>query len=324
MIRRRDFITLLSSAAAWPVAARAQQAATPVVGLLDSTSFPERWAAFLQGLHESGFVEGQNVKIEYRWAEGRYDRLPSLAADLVRRRVDVIAAPDGMPSAQAAKAATQTIPVVFGVATDPVQSGLIASFNRPGGNLTGAVSLNAELGPKRLQLLHELVPTANRIAALVNPKNPNAETLLRNMEAAARRLNIELDVLRASTEEDLDDALRTAGQVHTGGLVVGADPFFLLRNEQIAAQALSRAIPAIYSYRTFTAAGGLISYSGSFTEGYRLVGLYAGRILKGEKPADLPVQQYTTLELIINLRTAKALGISVPTALLATADEVIE
>jgi putative ABC transport system substrate-binding protein len=326
MIRRREFITLVCGSAAWPLAARAQQAAMPVIGFLDSTSnaFPERLTAFREGLAEGGFVEGHNATVEYRWAGGQYDRLPALADDLVRRRVDVIAAPDGISSAQAAKAATNTIPIVFAIATDPVQAGLVASLSRPGGNLTGAVSMNVELASKRLQLLHELVPTADRMALLVNPENPNANILSRDMEIAARNLSMDLRVLHASTEHDLDTAFAAMVQLQVGGLVIGADPFFLVRSERLAAQALSYSIPSAYSYRSFAAAGGLMSYAGSFTEGYRLVGLYTGRVLKGEKPADLPVQQYTKLEMFINLKTAKALGLTVPPSLFAIADEVIE
>jgi putative tryptophan/tyrosine transport system substrate-binding protein len=325
-MNRRNMIALLGGAVAWPVAARAQQAAMPVVGYLSSGSnmFPERVRAFRQGLGETGYIEGQNVAVEYRWAEGQYDRLPALAADLVHRQVNVIVTPDAVLTAQAAKAATTTIPIVFGAGADPVAFGLVASLSHPGGNLTGVSALNVELGPKRLALLHELVPTATAIALLVNPANPNAETLAKDLEAAARTLGLDLNVLRASADRDFDTVFAKMAQLHAGGLVIGGDPFFVTRSERFARLALRHAVPAIYQYREFVAAGGLMSYSGSFTGGYHLVGLYAGRILKGEKPADLPVQQYSKVELIINLQTARLLGLTVPPSMLAIADEVIE
>jgi putative ABC transport system substrate-binding protein len=324
-MKRREFITLLGGASAWPFVARAQQPAIPVIGFLSSGSkFPERVRAFLQTLAEAGYIEGQTVAVEYRWAEGQYDRLPAFAADLVRRRVNVIVTPDGVLTAQAAKAATTTIPIVFAAGADPVAFGLVASLSRPGGNLTGASALNVELGPKRLALLHELVPTAATIALIVNPSNPNAETLARDLQAAARTLGLDLHVLHASADRDLDTVFAEMAKLHAGGLVIGTDPFLLAHSEQFAALALRHAMPAIYQYREFVAAGGLMSYAGSFTEGYRLAGLYTGRILKGEKPADLPVQQFTKVELILNLKTAKALGLTVPPNLLAIADEVIE
>jgi putative ABC transport system substrate-binding protein len=279
---------------------------------------------FQQGLAESGYVEGRNVAIEYRWAGGHYDRLPELAADLVRRRVSVIVTPDSIVTARAAKAATATIPIVFGIGADPVASGLVASLNRPGGNLTGAARMSTELEPKRLQLLHELIPAARTFALLVNPGNPGAGALTKEMEAAALTLGLSLHVLEASTERDLDEASAAMARVRAEGMVVSPDPFFIQQSPRLAALALGLAIPAVFQYREFAAAGGLISYAGSRAETYRVVGLYAGRILKGEKPADLPVQRSTKVELIINLKTARALGISVPLTVLAPADEVIE
>jgi len=326
-MRRREFISLLGGAAAWPVAARAQQSAVPEIGFLNSASSDATKAtvaAFRQGLAETGAIEGQNASIQYRWAEGRYDRLPALAADLVRRKVAVIATTSGIPPALAAKAATTSIPIVFTVGVDPVEVGLVGSLNRPGGNLTGVSILNVELAPKRLELLHELVPAATLIALLVNPANPNAETLSRELQAAARTLGLQLHVLRASTERDFDAVFATLLQLQAGGLVIGPDTFFVSRTEQLTALALRHAVPAISLYREFAVAGGLMSYGGNGTDAVRLAGIYCGRILKGEKPADLPVQQVTKVELIINLKTAKALGITVPLSLLASADEVIE
>jgi putative ABC transport system substrate-binding protein len=326
-IRRRHFIFTLGSAAAWSLAARAQQPAMPVVGYLGTGSPAAETpfvAGFVQGLNESGYVESQNAAIEYRWAEGQYDRLPALAADLVRRQVTVIAAPGSVPSALVAKAATSTIPIVFSGAVDPVTAGLVASLNRPGGNVTGVTSMNVEVGPKRLELMHELVPTATIIALLVNPTNPNVETLSRDAQAAAQTLGLQLHVLHASTERDFDTVSAMIAQLRAGALVIGPDPFLLSRREQLAALALSRAVPSISSFREFVAAGGLMSYGGSLTEMYRLAGVYAGRILRGEKPADLPVIQPTKFELVVNLKTAKVLGLTIPPTLLAIADEVIE
>jgi putative tryptophan/tyrosine transport system substrate-binding protein len=325
-MRRRDFITVLGGTAAmWPLAARAQQA-MPVVGFLNSRGPGDDQyllAAFRQGLKEAGFVEGQNVAIEYRWAEGQYDRLPALAADLVHRQVAVIAA-NGL-AARTAKTATTTIPIVFVAGFDPVEVGLVASLNQPGGNITGVSVLDVELGPKRLELLHELVPTANGMAVLVNPTDPaRAETISRGLQAASSTLGLQLHVLHASTDHDFDTVFASLAQLKAGGLVIGGEPFFNSRSEQLGALTSRHAMPAIHELPEFAAAGGLMSYGGSLTDAYRLVGVYTGRILKGEKPIDLPVQQYTKIELIINLKTAKALGLNIPLALLTRADEVIE
>ena len=329
MSTRREFITLLGGAGVtWPLAARAQQPAVPVVGFLSSESpvlFANALRIFRQGLSEAGYVEGQNVAIEYRWAGGQNDRLPTLAADLVRRQVSVIAAPATTPAALAAKAATATIPIVILTAGDPVALGLVASLDHPGGNITGAASLGGELAPKRLELLHELMPTATMMALLVNPTNPAlAESTVREVQAAARTLALKLHILRASAENDFDTVFATMLQLKATALEIAIDSFFTARREQLAELALRHRVPAIYQYRDFAAAGGVMSYGGSLTEGYRLVGLYTGRILKGEKPADLPIQQTTKVELIVNLKTAKTLGITVPPPLLGRADEIIE
>jgi putative tryptophan/tyrosine transport system substrate-binding protein len=326
-LKRREFITLLGGAAAWPLTARAQQPATPVVGYLSGRSRDADTpftTAFRKGLNDTGYVDGRNVAIEYRWADGQYDRLPALAADLVRRQVAAIAAAGGSSPALAAKAMTSTIPIVFQTGDDPVEAGLVASLNRPGGNITGVTSLNAEVVPKRLELLHELVPTATIIALLVNSTNPNAETQSRGVQAAARTLGVQLHVMHASTERDLDMVFANLAPLRAGGLVISSDPFFAGRSEQLAALSVRDAVPTIFQYQEFAAAGGLMSYGGRLTDTYHQVGVYTGRVLKGERPADLPVQQSTNVELIINVKTARALGITVPLALLTRADEVIE
>jgi putative ABC transport system substrate-binding protein len=326
-MKRREFITLLGGAAmACPVGALAQQPAMPAVGFLNGASYDLSAylvSAFHQGLGETGYVEGRDVVIEYRSADGQYDRLPALAADLVRRQVSVIAA-TGTPTGLPAKAATATIPIVFVTGSDPVEQGLVASLNRPGGNLTGTTTLAVELGQKRLELLHELVPSATLIAVLVNPTGPNLAAVSRDLQAAARTLGLPIHILHASTAHDLEAAFATMVELHTGALVIGTDTFFNSQSARLAALALRHAVPAIYQYREFAAAGGLISYAGSITDAYRVAGVYTGRILKGEKPSDLPVQQSTKAELFINLKTARALGLEVPASVLARADEVIE
>jgi putative tryptophan/tyrosine transport system substrate-binding protein len=327
-MRRREFITLLGGAAVgWPLAARAQQPAMPVIGYLGPESlavFASRVRAFRQGLGETGYAEGRNVAIEFRWAEGQHNRLSALAADLVGRQVAVIVAPGGAPGALAAKSATTTIPIVFEMGADPIAIGLVGNLNRPGGNLTGVSSLNVQVTPKRLEILHEAVPTAAEVAVLVNPTSPTADSQLRNLQAAARALGLQLHVLHASAERDFDTVFATLLQLRAGGLVVSSDGFFATHSEQLAALTIRHAVPAIHQSRDFTIAGGLMSYAGSFAESHRQAGVYTGRILKGERPADLPVQQVTKVELFINLKTAKALGITFPLTLLGRADEVIE
>jgi putative ABC transport system substrate-binding protein len=325
-MRRRELMLLLGGAMTAARGLRAQQKAMTVIGYLSGRSpsvDAPNVAAFLQGLSETGYVEGQNLTIEYRWAEGRYDELPALAADLVGRKVDVIAA-FGMPSVSSAKSATSTIPIVFFIATDPVGLGLVASLARPGANLTGFSHISAELMPKRLELLSELVPQARVIALLVNPNNANAEPMMRDVQEAARAKGLQLPILKAGSESEIDAAFATLVQLQAGALVVSTDPFFFSRRDQLVALASRHAVPAIYEWREFPAAGGLISYGTSLTAVDRQVGVYAGRILKGAKPADLPVQQPTTFELVVNLNTAKALGLTVPPSILARVDEVIE
>src|SRR6266404_9893706 len=327
-MKRRELIMLLGgTAAAWPLAAHAQQRAMPVIGFLSSTSpqtFAPRLRAFAQGLKEEGYIEGQNVAIEYRWAGDHEDRLPVLAAELVHRQVTVIAA-GGSPSTVAAKAATATIPIVFETASDPVTLGLVASLNRPGGNLTGVTNLNVEVGQKRLELLRELLPAATIIAVLVNPSAPAiTEQFIRDLQAAAPDLGMQLHVVQASTDHDLDTIFPALRQLRADALVIGPYLFFGSRAEQLGALSLRHAVPAIFTYRAFVAAGGLMSYGANEAERYRLVGIYTGKSLKGAKPGDLPVQRSTKVELIFNLKTAKALGIAVPLALSGRADEVIE
>ena len=328
-MRRRDAIGILGGAAAAsllrPLTARAQRPALPVIGFLHSEApgaYASQLRGFHQGLSEAGFVEGRNVAVEYRWAESHSDRLPALAADLVARRVAVIAS--NGPAVKAAKTATATMPIVFFVAGDPVQLGLVASLARPGGNLTGITNLGVELGPKRLELLHELVPAAASFAALVNPASPGAGNQSEAVQAAARALSMQLAVLNASTEADFDTVFAKVAELRAGGLVIVTDPLFNTRQEQLAALAARNAVPTIYQNNEFTAAGGLASYGASSEDLWRKIGAYAGRIIKGEKPADLPVQQPTKFELIINLKTAKALGLTIPDKLIVLADEVIE
>src|SRR5262245_3777642 len=326
-MKRREFISLLGgAAAAWPLAARAQQPAIPVIGYLNNGS-PEsdvpRLTGLRRGLSQTGYIEGRNLVIEYRWAGNQADRLPTLAADLVQLRVAVIVSP-GMVATLAAKAATTSIPIVFGVANDPVQLGLVASLNRPGGNVTGTNAFAGELGAKELALLHELVPGTPTIGFLENPKNPIFEFQTRDVLAAAPVIGLKVQILKASTDREIDAAFASLVQARTGALLVGNDLFFNSRIEQIVALAARHAIPTMYTFRDFVVSGGLISYGGSLTDAYRQVGLYTGRILKGAKPADLPVIQATKIDLTINLKTAKALGLQIPDRLLALADEVIE
>jgi ABC-type uncharacterized transport system substrate-binding protein len=326
-MRRREFITVLASATAWPLAAAAQQPAMPVVGYLNLAGSPEsdtsRLTGLRRGLNQTGYVEGRNVVIEYRWAGNQADRMPALVVDLVQLPVTAIVAV-GPRSALAAKAATTSIPIVFSVGADPVQFGLVASLNRPGGNLTGVNPLVGELGAKGLSLLHELVPSATAIGFLENPNNPVSELTTRDVLAAAPVVGVRVQILKASTDREIDAAFASLVQARIGALFVGNDFLFNSRMEQLTALAARYAIPTMYSLREFAVAGGLISYGTSLTENYRQVGLYTGRILKGEKPADLPIEQPTRFELVINLKTAKALGLEVPAKLLALADEVIE
>jgi putative ABC transport system substrate-binding protein len=327
-MRRREFITLLGGAGAtWPLLARAQQPPMPVIGFINFTSakdYTRQLSAFLKGLSEAGYVEGRNVAIEYRWAENRSDRLPAILADLIHRQVAVIAATT-TPAALAAKAAATTIPIVFETSGDPVTLGLVASLSRPGGNVTGVTQANLEIAPKQMQLLHEMVPTATVMALLINPENPDiARSNTKVVQAAARNLGLEIHVLQASTERDFDAVFSKLIELRVGGLMIGPDPFFTSRSEQLGALAARHAVPAVYENRDFTVAGGLMGYGGNGVEAYRTAGNYTGRILKGDKPADLPVQQVTAVQMYINLKTAKALGIEVPNTLIGRADEVIE
>jgi putative tryptophan/tyrosine transport system substrate-binding protein len=324
-VRRREFITLGGAAVAWPVAARAQQPATPVIGFVQTGAqgaTAHMTAAFHRGLKEAGYVEGQNVEVVYRYADGQYDQLPALVADLVRRQVALIGA-FGPPAAQAAKAATTTIPIVF-TSTDPVKYGLVASLNRPGGNATGVHVLTTDLEGKRLELLSELVSASAPVAVLINPKGDYAEQQAKDLQAGAHRIGRQILILNASSERDIDTAFRTLIARRAGGLLVAADPFFLIRREQLIALASYHAIPAIYEWREYALAGGLMTYGSSLTDLYRQAGVYAGRVLKSEKPGDLPVVQPTKFDLVINLTTAKVLGLTIPPTLLARAVEVIE
>jgi putative ABC transport system substrate-binding protein len=325
-MKRRDFIAGIGSAAAWPVVARAQLPVMPVIGYLGSLSADDdsnRTAAFLQGLQETGYVEGQKVAVEYRYAVNQIDRLPALAADLVRRRVAAIVAPD-TDAALAAKAATTSIPIVFTTGGDPVALGLVASLNRPGANLTGITNLTTELAPKLLQLLRELIPSAALFGVLADPAFPPTPSIIADLQAAARALGQQLVIAYARTDSDLEPAFATLSQQRVGAVLVSGGSFFFQRREQLAALAARHALPAIYQFREFALADGLMSYGSSFAYAYHQVGIYTGRILKGEKPADLPVQRETKIELVINLKTAKALGLTIPETLLATADEVIQ
>jgi ABC-type uncharacterized transport system substrate-binding protein len=326
-MKRRAFITGLGGAAAWPLTARAQQASMPVVGFLHGAS-PGYLGQFIdalrKGLNEAGYVEGQNLAIEYRWAEGRYDRLAMLAADLVERRVAVILAMGGTDPARAAKAATSTIPIVFVSAADPVQTGLVASLNRPGGNVTGISLIASALDEKKMSLLHELAPKASVIAGLINPNYPGAKTQAGEVQATATHLGVKAVVLTAATDDEIDAAFAAAVQQGAGAMLVSSDPFFNSRSGRFVEQAARHSMPVIYPQREYVRGGGLISYGPDFSDGYRNGGVYVGKILKGAKPAELPVMQPTKFELVINLKTAKTLGLTVPPTLLATADEVIE
>ena len=327
-MRRREFISLLGGGVtAWPLLVRAQQT-MPVIGFLGSSSldlYADPVRAFRQGLGETGYVEGRNVAIEFRWANGQNDRLPALAADLVRRQVTVIVAPGSTPAALAAKAATTTIPIVFQVGIDPIAAGLVTSLARPGGNVTGVTNINTELVSKRLELLRELVPKAAIVALLVNPTSPEiTEAVSKELQATTRTLGLQLHILHASNDRDFDTVFTTLAQLRVGALVIAPDAFFISRNEQLGILTSRHGVPAITQFREFAAAGGLMSYGGSFSEPTRQVGIYTGRILKGEKPVNLPVQQPMKVELVINLKTARALGVTVPQSVLNRADEVIE
>ena len=326
-IPRREFITVLGGAAAWPLAARAQQPAMPAVGFLHSAA-PDKYArfvaAFQQGLMETGYIDGQNVAVEYGWAGGQYDRLPALAADMIAHRVSVIAATGGDPAAAAAKAATTTVPIVFMVGTDPVQVGLVSNLSRPTGNVTGVTFFTGPLGAKRLQMLRELVPGASAAGMLVNPSNPNSNPDIVEVQTAARALQWNVHILNASTEQEIGSTFATLSRERIEALIIGTDPFFFSLRDQIVALAARHAVPTIYNLREYTDAGGLISYGASLADNYRQTGIYVGKILKGARPGDLPVVQPTTFGLVINLKTAKALGLDPPVSLLARTDEVIE
>jgi len=328
-MRRREFISLLSGTAAlWPLTGRAQHVSKSIIGFLGGQS-PDPWAGRLQefhrGLGELGFVEGQNLSIEYRWAHGRNELLPSMASDLVRQQVKVILAPGSTPAALAAHAATKTIPIVFEIASDPIELGLVSGLSKPGGNVTGVTTLNLEIGPKRLELLHNMIPGANVIGLLINPTNPReADQNIRSLQSAGKSLGLEMHVINASTEDEFDAAFEELKKIKVGGLLIAPDPLFSSHVKQLAALSIRYAVAATYQFREFAIAGGLFSYGTSFTRSFRTVGNYTGRILKGEKPADLPVQQATAVELIINQRTAEALGITVPQPMISRADEVIE
>jgi len=325
---RRTFLATLGSAAAWPLAARAQQPAMPVIGYIGTGSRESdafRLPSFYQGLNETGYVEGRNVAIEYRWADGHNERLPALAADLVRRQVNIIAVPASTPGALAAKAATASIPIVFYIGLDPVELGLVASLHRPGGNITGVTGWNVTVGPKRLELLHEVVPAATVVGLLVNPTSPDlVEADVKEQRAAAQTLGLELHVLNASTERDFDSIFATLPQLRAGGLVIGTDSFFNTQKEHLAALSVRHRVPTVHQYREFARAGGLMSYGTDTSDLSRQVGVYTGRILKGDKPAALPVQQASKVELVVNLKAAKMMGLTIPLPLLARADEVID
>ncbi len=326
-LRRREFFTLLGGTAAWPLTASAQRPALPLIGILGSVS-PAPYAGFVeavkQGLRETGNIEGRDVAIQYRWAEGRYDLLPKLATELVGERVAVIILVGGGPTIAAAKAATATIPIVFLMGDDPVKAGVVAALNRPGGNVTGISLLTESMEPKRLQILHELVPNVAVVAVIVNPTNPQADHQLEDLTAAARTLGLQLEVFDASTPSEIDVAFTNLVERRPGALQMAADAFFNTRKEQFVVLSARHALPAIFPYREFPAAGGLMSYGTSLAAGYRQVGIYAGRILRGEKPAEMPVQQLVKVELVINLQTARSLGLTVPLPLIGRADEVIE
>jgi putative ABC transport system substrate-binding protein len=327
-MNRRDTVLALAALGTSPLLCNAQQPTMPVIGLLGSESldlWANRMRAFDEGLSEMGYIDGRNVAIEYRWAEGHNDRLPALAADLVRRHVTVIAAPGSTPATLAAKGATSTIPIIFWIGSDPIELGIVANMSRPEGNLTGVTTLNHKLVAKRVELMHEVLPGKRSIALLVNPTSPNLTKIaIEDAQAAARSLSLELHVLNASTEADFDAVFAKLVQLRAGGLVIGTDAFFTSRLEKLAALGIRHGVPTVYHFREFTAAGGLISYGGSITDAFRETGVYTGRILKGEKPANLPVEQVTKVDLYINLKTAKALGINVPNKLIVRANEVIE